>query len=109
MAFDINFFQPVGGQSRRANTNYAAGLANATVRGAPAVWSYKTVDAHATVDGADYFLSIRSLLEIGDVIWVAVVDSSGVLQTYGHHAVKDKSATSVDVTNVTVGVMTDTD
>lgn len=109
MAFDKNFFQPIGGQARRAGSGYAAGIADATTRRAPAMWSYMTVDTHATVDSADYFLTIRSLLEIGDIIWVSVIDSSGVLQTYGSHAVKDKTATSVDVTNVTIGVMTDTD
>lgn len=109
MAFDKNFLQLIGGTERAPQSGYAAGLTNATTPGAPRMWSYKTTDSHATVDTADYFLTARHLLDIGDLIYVVVVNSSGVLQTWGFHCVKDKSTTSVDVTDVLAGTMTDTD
>lgn len=83
------------------------------IGGAPAMHSYKTDDTHATVDTAGYFNPIRTLLSIGDIIWVVVVTnldaSNEALSTYGSHIVIDKSATAVDVTNVTVGTVTDSD
>lgn len=101
MAFNKENFSPIGGQSVRG------------IGGAPAVWSYKTADTHATVDSAGYFNEIRNLLSIGDVIFVSVVTNLGAsneaLATYGTHAVINKSATAVDVTDVTAGTVTDTD
>lgn len=101
MAFIRANFGPAGGQSRKG------------IGGAPAIWVYKTADTHATVDSAGYFNEVRNLLSIGDIIWVVVVTNLGAaneaLSTYGTHCVKDKSTTAVDVTDVTVGVVTDTD
>ena len=102
MAFLRANFGPVGGQSRRGSGPQAS-------PGQPQLWSYRTEDAHATIDTAGYFNEVRHLLEVGDSIYVAVVNSSGVLQTVGTHAVITKSATAVDVTNVTVGTVTNTD
>lgn len=102
MPFTQSTFGPVGGQSRR-------GSGAVTVPGQPQVWTYRTDDAHAVVDTAGYFNAIRTLLEVGDLIDVVVVNGAGVLQTYGRHAVITRSATAVDVTNVTVGLMTNTD
>lgn len=102
MPFTLTTFGPVGGQSRRGSGAVAA-------RGAPQVWSYRTDDAHAAVDTSGYFNAVRALLEVGDSIYVAVVNSTGVLQTVGTHAVITKTASAVDVTNVTVGVVTNTD
>lgn len=104
MTFNADFFQPIGGQSRADTTV----LADATTPRAPQIFTYLTTDAHATVDDAGYFNSVRDKLQIGDVIFVSVINSSNALQTYGTHCVVDKSATSVDTTNVTVGLMTDT-
>lgn len=101
MAFDIANFGPAGGQSRRGNV--------------PMNWNYKTTDAHTTVDAAGYFNSgtayggVYNHLEIGDKIYVVVVNGSGVLQTAGFHVVKDKASGTVDVTNVTALVVTDSD
>lgn len=101
MAFKRANFQPIGGQACRG------------IGGAPQVFSYKTDDSHATVDTAGYFNEVRSLLNVGDLIDVVVVTnldaSNEALSTYGRHAVIDKSATAVDVTNVTVGTVTDSD
>lgn len=105
MAFNADFFQPIGGQSR-ADT---AVLADATTPRAPQIFTYLTTDAHTAVDGADYFLSIKDKLQIGDIIFVSVINSSNVLQTFGTHCVINKTATSIDVTNVTTGTVTDSD
>jgi hypothetical protein len=94
MAFLLANFQPAAGQSK-------AGAA-------PQIHTYRTEDAHATVDTADYFLPVRALLSIGDLIYV-VVTASGALSTAGFHVVRTKTATSVDVTNVLAAVVTNTD
>lgn len=104
MAFDITNFQPVGGQGRKGK--------------APQIFSYSTTDAHATVDGAGYFNGgtayggVYEMLEKGDVIYVTVWGTAvgtGTVSTYGTHVVKDKASGTVDVTNVTVGTVTDSD
>ena len=102
MPFIRRNFGPIGG-------NATAGSGPETSPGTPQLWSYRTQDVHATVDTSGYFNEVRPLLEIGDSIYVAVVNASGVLQTVGTHAVITKTATAVDVTNVTVGVVTNTD
>lgn len=98
MAFDIANFGPLGGQSRRGK--------------APMWWTYTTTDAHTAVDAAGYFGSsyggAYNHLEIGDVIYVCVT-SAGALSTAGVHIVKDKASGTVDVTNVTAFVVTDSD
>ena len=101
MAFKRANFQPIGGQACRG------------IGGAPQMFSYKTDDAHTAVDAAGYFNEVRSLLNIGDIIFVTVVTNldaaNEAFSTYGTHCVKDKSTTAVDVTDVTVGTATDTD
>lgn len=101
---DMPFFQPLGGQSGRGH---------GTKRGAPASWSFKTEDVHAVVDTDAYFNEIIGLLSVGDLIWVAVVTNRGAaneaLVTYGHHAVIANDGVDVNVTDVTIGVMTDAD
>lgn len=103
IAADLKYFNPIGGQSKRGSGAFT---------GAPQVFTYKTEDSHATVDDAGYFNAIRDMLSIGDIIDVVVVTNRGTaseaLGTYGRHIVKDKSATAVDVTDVTVGTVTDT-
>lgn len=99
VADDMKYFNTIGGQSKAG--------------GAPALYSYKTQDTHATVDGAGYFNAIRSNLNIGDLIYVVVVTNRGAsneaLLTAGWHVVKDKSTTAVDTTNVTAITVTDSD
>jgi len=105
MAFTIANFSPVGAISRQGK--------------APAIFSYGTLDTHATVDGSGYFNAavayggVYNMLEKGDIINVVVyttaIGSGGSVSTYGTHVVKDKASGTVDVTNVTVGLMTDSD
>lgn len=104
MAFDITNFSTIGGQGRQGK--------------APARFSYATLDAHATVDAAGYFNAgtayggVYNMLEKGDIIdvvvWATAI-GSGTVSTYGTHLVKDKASGTVDVTNVTVGTVTDSD
>lgn len=99
MAFVRVNFGPLGGQSKKGK--------------APATWGYKTDDAAAAVDTADYFLDVIALLSIGDLIWRVTVTNLGAsneaLSTAGWHVVKDKTATSIDVTDATAATLTDTD
>ena len=95
-------FGAIGGQSRRGSGPEAS-------PGAPQMWTYRTQDIHATVDTSGYFNDVRALLEVGDIITVVVVNGSGVVQTYGPHIVMTKSATAVDVSTVTVNVVTNSD
>jgi hypothetical protein len=84
---------------------------------APRVWSYKTADAHATVDSAGYFNLAGDKLKVGDIIHVVVVTNLGAsneaVATYGTHIVNSVVASNgafvVDVSDVTVNVVTDTD
>lgn len=101
MSFLRKNFGPIGGQARKG------------IGGAPALWSYKTDDAHAAVDAAGYFNEIRALLSVGDLIYVAVVTnlnaSNEALSTAGWHVMKDKTSAAVDVTDVTALTVTDSD
>jgi hypothetical protein len=86
---------------------------NPAARGsAPVMWTYMTDDAHAAVDSAGYFNNASTLLGIGDIINVVVVDDPAAVtsvSTYGTHVVLSNAAGVVDVSDVTVGVVTDTD
>ena len=107
MTFDIAYLQPIGGQAKRGK--------------APQLFTYATLDTHATVDGAQYFNGgsgtpfggAYNMLEMGDVIlvtvWSTAIGAGGTISTYGTHVVKDKASGAIDVTNVTVGLMTDSD
>lgn len=74
---------------------------------------YDTADAAADVDTADYFLKAINQLNIGDVILrrTGTLSEGGLsaITTAGFHVVKDKSATSIDVTDALALTMTDTD
>ncbi len=37
---------------------------------APSMYLYKTADTQATVNTADYFLSLKDTLKVGDIIFV---------------------------------------
>jgi hypothetical protein len=104
MPFTPRTFQPIGGQSYRGGSN-----AGTATPGGPQVFSYRTEDAAAVVDTADYFLAVRTLLEVGDLIWRVTVNGSGVVQSMGFHAVLQKTATSIDVGDASVVATTDTD
>ena len=103
MAFNQDYLAPVQVSSGKA----------------PNQWIYMTTDAHAVVDSAGYFdngstlnTGMRNVMKIGDVITVVVVDALDVpttVSTYGTHIVLSNAAGVIDVSNVTVGVVTDTD
>lgn len=88
-------------------------IGNAGQSNAPRRWSYKTEDPHATVDTVDYFLEAIKLLKVTDIIDVVVVTNIGAsneaVATYGKHIVLENDGTIIDVSDVTVGVVTDTD
>lgn len=81
-----------------------------------ASYRYDTLDTHATVDSAGYFNNIDDTLKlnVGDIIdvvvWATAV-RTGTISTYGRHVVNAVTASTgvVDVSDVTVGVVTDTD
>ena len=61
MAFSKTNFSPIGSNAKR-------GIA-------PQHFSYKTADSLATVDTSGYFNDLSTMVEVGDVIEVEVVDS----------------------------------
>lgn len=89
--------------------NFAPAAGTAVGGLAPAFHTYSTQDTHATVDTAGYFNEVRDLLKSGDLIYVAVLTGGGALSTAGFHVVRTKTATSVDVTDVTALTVTNTD
>lgn len=98
MAFDATYLIPITDQANRGK--------------ASTIWSYWTLDTHATVDSADYFLAAYKKLSKGDIINVVVFTTTiatGAISTYGRHIVNSVSSTTVDVSDVTVGTVTDTD
>jgi hypothetical protein len=99
MAFDINYLVPITEQSKK-------GVASTR-------WSYWTLDTHATVDTAAYFNAASKLLQVGDIIdvvvWATAIGTGGTISTYGPHIVLSNASGVVDVGNVTVGVVTDSD
>lgn len=78
-------------------------------------WRYKTEDVHAVVDTVDYMKDASLTLLVTDIIDVIVVTnidaSNEAVSTYGRHIVNavTKTPASVDLSDVTVGVVTDTD
>ena len=79
------------------------------------LYRYDTLDTHATVDTDGYFnnsdddqnLAVGDLLDV--VVWATAL-RTGTVSTYGRHVVLSVSAAGVvDVSNVTVGVVTDSD
>ena len=104
MAFLLKNFCPAGNNSKPITDITAGALGH----GAPQTHTYATEDTHATVDTAGYFNEVRNLLHIGDYVDVTVF-AAGALSTAGRHVVINKSATAVDVTNVTVWTVTDSD
>jgi len=78
-------------------------------------YRYDSLDTHADIDTAGYFNNIEDEvnLAVGDVVDVVVWTSavrSGTVSTYGRHIVNDVTGAGVvDTSDVTVGVVTDTD
>jgi len=109
MAFALKNLVPIGNSSAGISSIASGALGV----GGPRLFSYITEDAHATVDDSGYFNGAvafggaYNILQISDIIFVVVV-SAGAVSTYGTHIVVDKASGTVDTTNVTVGLMTDT-
>ena len=65
------------------------------------------------VDGDGYFNTVSDRVRIGDTIYVVVVTnlnlSNEAISTYGPHLVSANAAGVVDVNDVTIFVVTDTD
>ncbi len=78
-----------------------------------AQYRYDTMDTHATVDTAAYFTGEAvNMLNVGDIIDVVVWSTAvrtGTISTYGRHIVNANNGTTVDVSDVTAGTVTDTD
>ena len=104
-AFDRDHFAPLGNQSNRGN--------------APAHWTYRTADTHATIDTVGYFdngtttnTGMRNVLAIGDIVHVTVVDDEDTptsVSTYGTHVINANSSGIIDASDVSVGTVTDSD
>ncbi len=77
-------------------------------------WRYDTLDTHATVDTDAYFSTDEAvaMLKVGDlfdvVVWATAI-RTGTVSTYGSHIVLSNDGTTVDIGDVTVGTVTDTD
>lgn len=99
MAFALANFSPIGGQSARGK--------------APQLWSYKSADPPATVDGAGYFNTVSDMVEPGDIIIAIDLTTLGsspeAVQTWGFHIVLTNASGVVDVSNVLAGTVTDSD
>lgn len=98
MAFNAAGLTPLGGQSKRGR--------------APQLFGYRTTDSAATVDTADYFLSVKDSMEIGDIILRTTVDSLTAptsVTSVGFHVVRAKSSTSIDVADATAVNVSNTD
>jgi hypothetical protein len=109
MPFIRRNFGAIGGQS----TPIRSGSAE-TVPGVPQMWAYRTADAAAVVDTANYFSEVGALLEVGDIISRVTIDGSGVPTAAGTHIVRTKSqlasgAFNVDVTDANALAVTNTD
>jgi hypothetical protein len=78
-------------------------------------YRYDTMDAHTAVDAATYFDNADDDLnfEIGDIIYVVVWGTAirtGTIAGYGTHIVNAVSTAGVvDTSNVTAGILTDSD
>jgi hypothetical protein len=72
---------------------------------APSMYLYKTTDTQATVNTADYFLSLKDTLKVGDIIFVYDATTPSLVLTY----VNAVSSTAVDIADGTTVSATDTD
>lgn len=72
---------------------------------APSMYLYKTADTQATVNTADYFLSLKDTLKAGDIIFVYDTTTPSLVLTY----VNAVSSTTVDIADGTTVSATDTD
>ena len=72
---------------------------------APSMYLYKTADTQATVNTADYFLALKDMVKVGDIIFVYDTTTPSLVLTY----VNSVTSTSVDIADGTTVSATDTD
>lgn len=81
---------------------------------APQIFTYKTNDTAAVVDGSGYFdngattnTGMRNIMKVGDLVYVAADQDTS--PTYGLHIVTSNTDGVIDVTNATALGGTDSD
>jgi len=72
---------------------------------APSMYLYKSTDTQATINTADYFLSLKDTLKVGDIIFIYDATTPSLVLTY----VNAVSSTAVDIADGTTVSATDTD
>ena len=94
MAFAMNGWNPIGGQSKKGT--------------APQLFTYTTTDAVADVNTEGYFNTVNAQLAVGDVI-ISVTSTGGTLASSIHTVASVSAAGVVDVTDGTTIAQTDSD
>lgn len=90
-----------------ATTNPPALVNQPLGGGAGKVWLYRSTDAAATVDDANYFTNGGSLgMSVGDLVYVIDTDASPVITTL--HQVSATGDGTTDVNDATTITQTDT-
>jgi hypothetical protein len=82
--------------------------------GHPNIWSYKTADAAATVDTADYFVNAIGMgMRLYDLILRTTVTNLGAsneaYSTQGFHVINAQTLTAIDAADAVALSGTDTD
>lgn len=78
------------------------------VGGGRRIWSYRSTDAAATVDGANYITNGGSLgMKVGDLVFVTDTDASPVITTL--HQVSATGDGTTDLNDLTTITQTDSD
>lgn len=74
----------------------------------PAIWTYSSTDAAATVDAANYITNGGSLgMKVGDLVFVVDTDASPVITTL--HQVSATGDGTTDLNDLTTITQTDSD
>ena len=82
-------------------------VAGSKAGNAPQVWTYKSDDLAADIDGAGYFNDASSILKVGDLMYIhADADSAA---TFGLAVVNSNSGGVVDITSLTAIGAVDSD
>lgn len=82
-------------------------VAGSKAGNAPQMWTYQSADAIGEIDGAGYFNSAASILNVGDLIYV--YSGVGGSVAFGFVVVNSNNGTTVDVSNVTAIGTVDSD
>lgn len=82
-------------------------VAGSKAGNAPQMWTYQSADAIGEIDGAGYFNSAASILNVGDLIYV--YSGVGGSVAFGFVVVNSNNGTTVDVSSVTAIGTVDSD